>query len=216
MIPDSGRPVRVRDYALIGAAALLPLWLTAHILWLLTKLAGGLLFPALRPWLRRLLDHRPPDALLILISAALVLLIFWSAGYLIIHVFGRAGLARMDGWASRVPVAGGIYSAIRRLIDVLFSSGGKFQRVVRVEFPVPGQYVVGFVTGGGEPSETGEPGLATVMVPTAPNPTSGFLLFIPEDRLVYLRMPVEEAMALIVSVGTLRPTTLQPAAPPRG
>ena len=202
---------RIRDYFVAGLTALLPLWLTLYILWFLIKLVGNLLFPVVRPILRSVLHYQPPEGLLVAFSAALVVFLVWGMGYLVLHVIGHGHVARVDAFVARVPVARTIHSVIRRLLEVIFSTRGTFERVVRVEFPVAGQYAVGFVTSDDVVDPSSGDTLCSVMVPTAPNPTSGFLLFVPRSKLVLLKMSVDEAMTLIVSMGTFGPRSLPPA-----
>lgn len=204
-----------RDYVLAGLAALLPLWLTIYIVWFLVKLTGNLVFPALRPFFARLLREPPPDQLLLALSALIVCFVIWGTGYLIIHVMGHGHISRIESLITRVPVARSIHSIIRRLVDVLVNSRASFRSVVRVEFPVAGVYAIGFVTSEDVVGEGGAQ-LVTVMVPTVPNPTSGFLLFVPKDKLQFLPMPVDEAVTLILSIGTLGPRGFAPIAPPEG
>jgi len=94
-----------------------------------------------------------------------------------------------------------------------------FQRVVLVEFPRPGMYTIGFVTSetGGEVHEKMRETLVNVFVPATPNPTSGFLLFVPRRELIDLKMSVAEGMKMVISCGSVMPPytakTQQPAAP---
>lgn len=202
--------LKFRDYVITGMTALLPLWLTFYILWFLLKLVGNLIFPVIRPILRNLLHQRPPEELLIALSAALVLILVWGFGYLIIHVFGHGQIAAIEARIAGLPFIRTIHAIIRRLVDVIFSSRGEnFQSVVRVEFPVAGQYAIGFVT---SQDLAGESPLVSVLVPTAPNPTSGFLLFVPREKLSYLQISIDDAMTLILSMGTVGPRQL-PLAP---
>ena len=89
------------------------------------------------------------------------------------------------------------------------SSGGMFHQVVLFEYPMPGSYAIGFLTNENtEPSEIteqlGKP-VVSIFLPTTPNPTSGFLLMIPRDKCIFLKMSVSDAMKLIVSIGTVFP-----------
>ena len=109
-----------------------------------------------------------------------------------------------------LPLVSFIYSTCKQIADAMqTSSGGMFHQVVMFEYPMPGSYAIGFLTNENtEPSEIidrlGKPAVS-IFMPTTPNPTSGFLLMIPRDKCIFLKMSVSDAMKLIVSVGTILP-----------
>ena len=109
-----------------------------------------------------------------------------------------------------LPLVSFIYSTCKQIADAMqTTSGGMFHQVVLFEYPMPGSYAIGFLTNENtEPSEiTGQLGkpVVSIFLPTTPNPTSGFLLMIPRDKCIFLKMSVSDAMKLIVSVGTVFP-----------
>ena len=146
---------------------------------------------------------------------------YWSFFALLFAIFliGCVGLGarnyfgkRMIEWVEtallRVPFLNKIYSATKQ-VNEAFSSGNKtaFRTVVLVEFPHSGAYSIGFLTV--EPhsevlAKTGEK-LLCVFVPTTPNPTGGFLLMMPEDKVTRLEMSVADAIKYIVSLGSILP-----------
>lgn len=201
-------PLRFRDYFLTGLAVILPLWLTVYIIWVLVQITGNLLFPVVRPFLRRILQSSPPEPLLVAIAAAVVCFLIWGLGYLIIHIIGHGHMERIEGLINRIPFVRSIHGVVKRLVEVFLASKSKFQQVVRLEFPAPGQYVIGFVTRQEPLAVDGGPRLIPVLLPTAPNPTSGFLVFVPEDRITYLDVSLDEAMTLIISAGSFGPESL--------
>jgi len=106
----------------------------------------------------------------------------------------------------RIPLGRGIYKAIKQFLNTIAGDTEKtFRRVVMVEFPAPGSYMIGFVTGtaSGETQEKTREKVLNVFVPTTPNPTTGFLFLVPEHKLTPLEMSVEEAFKLIVSGGVV-------------
>ena len=109
-----------------------------------------------------------------------------------------------------LPLVSFIYSTCKQIADAMqTTSGGMFHQVVLFEYPMPGSYAIGFLTNENtEPSEIteqlGKP-VVSIFLPTTPNPTSGFLLMIPRDKCIFLKMSVSDAMKLIVSVGTVFP-----------
>ncbi len=108
----------------------------------------------------------------------------------------------------RTPVLGTIYSAVRQLLETVFSKQAQnFQRVVLVQFPREGAYVLGFVTAAaweGVEKAVGRK-MVSVFVPTTPNPTSGFFVMFAEDECIPLNMTVEEAFKAIMSSGIVMP-----------
>lgn len=109
-----------------------------------------------------------------------------------------------------LPLVSFIYSTCKQIADAMqTTSGGMFHQVVLFEYPMPGSYAIGFLTNENtEPGEiTGQLGkpVVSIFLPTTPNPTSGFLLMIPRDKCIFLKMSVSDAMKLIVSVGTVFP-----------
>jgi uncharacterized membrane protein len=103
-----------------------------------------------------------------------------------------------------------VYATLRQIAELLLGPPreGSFRRVAIVEYPVPGSYAVGFVTStaSGEAGEKLGKRICNVYVPKAVNPMTGYLLLVPEDRVLYLDdMTPEEAMKMIVSAGALVP-----------
>jgi len=114
----------------------------------------------------------------------------------------------------RVPLLNKIYGTIKQ-VNEAFGSGSKssFKQVVLVEFPRPGQHSVGFVTGDSHSSLKPGEKLASVFIPTTPNPTTGFLVLVPEASLIKVEMSVAEGLKFIVSLGAITPekTALDPS-----
>lgn len=104
----------------------------------------------------------------------------------------------------QIPMIGKIYSSTKDMSHAfLGQSKGIFTRAVLVEFPYPGTYAIGFVTSEshGEIRDKTMEKIINVFLPTTPNPTSGFLLLIPEKRLVNLDMSIDEGLKLVISGG---------------
>ena len=109
-----------------------------------------------------------------------------------------------------LPLINFIYSTCKQIADAMQSStGGMFRQVVLFEYPKENSYSIGFVTNENlDPNEITDAlgkQLVSVFIPTTPNPTSGFLLMIPREKCIFLKMSVSDAMKLIVSVGTVLP-----------
>ena len=145
--------------------------------------------------------------LLALIFMILVLLL---VGQLTKLALGRRLIGLGQKLLLHLPLVSFIYSTCKQIADAMqTTSGGMFHQVVLFEYPMPGSYAIGFLTNENtEPSEITEQlgkTVVSIFLPTTPNPTSGFLLMIPRDKCIFLKMSVSDAMKLIVSVGTVFP-----------
>jgi uncharacterized membrane protein len=101
-----------------------------------------------------------------------------------------------------------VYSGIKKLVDAFsFQDKVSFTKVVRVEFPRPGIYSIGFLAN--QIDETIAPDIHkkyyTIFIPTTPNPTSGFLIIAPEDEITIIDISRQAAMAMIISGGIIQP-----------
>ncbi|HEY3125291.1 MAG TPA: DUF502 domain-containing protein, partial [Thermoanaerobaculia bacterium] len=134
------------------------------------------------------------------------------------NFLGRRLFTTWDRLMNRVPLINKIYATLRQIGELLLgpSRVGSFGRVAIVEFPSPGSWGLGFVTAtaSGEAGEKSGRRLCSVFIPSAVNPTTGFLLLVPEERVTYLDMTPEQAMKMVVSAGALVPgRTASPPAP---
>jgi len=113
-------------------------------------------------------------------------------------------LELFDRLLENLPLVRTVYTASKQLVDAV-SPGGRraFRKVVLVEFPKKGTFALGFVTGDGLSPLPGD--MISIYVPTALNPTSGFLVFAQESDILDPRLSVEEGIKLVVSGGVVRP-----------
>ncbi len=198
-----GRALRVNT--LIGFFLIAPLVGTLLVFNFVVKLATNHMVPMV------LLESRL--GLLYRFAALLVVVIgLYLIGLLARNVVGR-GLYRVaDRIVSRIPVINSIYMPIRQISESLVSSrNSMFQAVVAVPFMRPGFHAVGFVTGKGAvvfadgmPADRNDE-LLSVFVPTAPNPTSGFLIMVARSELRVLSISVTDAMKMVMSAGAVLP-----------
>jgi len=140
--------------------------------------------------------------LAIVVAALLVTLI----GLLTKNYIGRRMIDLADNLMLRVPVLNKIYGTIKQ-VDQAFSSGKKssFQTVVLVEYPREGIYSVGFITSEQAPEVDEKTGkkCVCIFIPTTPIPTGGFLIIVPEEKVIKLAMSVPEGLKYIVSIGAI-------------
>ena len=188
----------LRRYLLEGLALVGPVGLTVFVLvWIFRHLDGILgqfLYPALGPYAVPGLG----------IVGLLILLVV--SGWLAEKVLGARLVAKWDQLLRKLPVARRVYAGSSRIFrTVLGEERYAFQEVVLFEYPNPGSWSVGFVTGGAPEvmeERFGEEGV-TVYMPTAPNPMSGYLLIFPRSRVTPLDVTTEEAFTFVLSAGSV-------------
>ena len=131
-------------------------------------------------------------------------------GMLAVNIFGRWLMGIGQKIIERIPIISGVYSALKKLFETLLGQGGTsaFRKAVLVEYPRKGVWTVAFLTA---PVYVGFKKLlpndmVTVYVPTTPNPTSGFMLYVPKKEIKELDMRVDDAFKLVVSTGIVTPS----------
>jgi len=143
-----------------------------------------------------------------LVALLLAVFLICAVGLLARNYFGKRLIEWVDGALLRIPLLNKIYATIKQVNDA-FSSTNKtsFRTVVLVEYPRAGVYSVGFITGeqyGEAQAKLGEK-VVCVFIPTTPNPTSGFLVLVPEDKVTKLEMSVADGIKYIISLGSIVP-----------
>lgn len=134
--------------------------------------------------------------------------IFLSTGILARYLIGRRLIAFGEKIVQLIPFVNRVYRAVQQIRDVFITRQGTiFQRVCLVEYPRPGMVAVAFVTSSeqGVVQRTVNRELLAVFVPTTPNPTSGYLVYLAPEEVTLLDVDIEEGMKLIVSGGAYMP-----------
>jgi len=151
-----------------------------------------------------------------LAALLLTFILISVVGRLARNFLGRRLIGWMDFLLLQVPLVNRIYSTIKQ-VNAAFSANHKssFRQVVLLEFPRPGVYSIGFVTGeqNQEVQLKTHEKVVSVFIPTTPNPTSGFLILAPEASLTKLDMSVADGIKFIISLGSVAPE-YSPSAPP--
>lgn len=202
----------IRKYLLAGFFSLLPLVVT---IWLLKVIFAGLVDLSRGPvtWLsQRLGLPMPPYWELALLSAVVTLLLLLVVGVLVSNILGRQLLAWLDELMLHVPVVKSIYGATKQLLGAIQNGqGGSFKEVVLVEWPHPGSHTLGFVARRDCSWAVPEGHhLVAVYIPTAPNPTSGYVVMVPPERLRPVDVTPEQALTWAVSGGVVIPGAPRP------
>lgn len=131
-------------------------------------------------------------------------------GYFAKRVFGKQLIRLGESIVSRMPVVRSVYHAVKQIVEtVLSQSKSSFRQACLVEYPRRGVWAIAFIATDtkGEIADRSETDMVSVFLPTTPNPTSGFLLFVPKEDVIPLDMTLEEAAKLVISAGLVVPPT---------
>ncbi|MFB2835906.1 DUF502 domain-containing protein [Floridanema evergladense] len=206
----------LKNDLIAGLLVVIPLattiWLTVTIAtWVidfLTRIPKWLNpFDGLHPILVNLLD--------LAVGLAVPLLSILLIGLMARNIVGRWLLDFGERIVHAIPLAGSVYKTLKQLLETVFKdSGGKFRRVILVEYPRRGMWAIAFVTGtlsNEMQAHLSNKPMLSVFIPTTPNPTTGWYAVVREDEVVDLGMSVEEAFKVIISGGIVSPSPLAPA-----
>ncbi len=147
-----------------------------------------------------------------LVALLLAVLLISTVGLLARYYIGKRLIEWLDGLMMQVPLLNKFYGAIKQVNEAFAGNKHSFKTVVMVEFPSAGMYSIGFITNeqNGEVQQRTKERVVCVFVPTTPNPTSGFLILVPEEKVTKLDMNVADGIKYIVSLGSISPEHLPP------
>ena len=196
---------RLRGYFLTGILVAAPISITLFLTWQLLAFVDARITPFIPAFYNpnTYLPFAVPGLGLIVLIGFITLV-----GALTTLFVGRTLLAISDSLLHRMPVVRSIYGATKQIFEtILAQKSTAFRQVVMFEYPRRGCWAMGFVTGvtKGEIQSMTEDEMVNVFLPTTPNPTSGYLLFLPRRELVPLQMSVEEGAKMIISGGIVTP-----------
>jgi uncharacterized membrane protein len=199
----------LKKYLIAGLLIWLPLAIT---LWVLDFIVSTmdrtllLLPPSWHP--DQVLGFHIPGLGLVL-SVAILLL----TGALAANIIGARLFVWWERLLARIPIVRSIYSSVKQVSDTLFATKGQsFRKVVLIEFPQRGQWTLGFIVGAAGAAVDAELGssLITVYVPTAPNPTSGYVLMVPPNEVREVDVTIDDALKFHLSLGVVAPSSRAP------
>ncbi|MCZ6609039.1 MAG: DUF502 domain-containing protein [Alphaproteobacteria bacterium] len=201
---------RLRNYMIAGILVTAPIGLTVWLSWLFVTWIDDRVMPLvpLKYNPEAYLPFAIPGLGLIIVLIGLVLI-----GALTANLLGRFFLRIFERVLERMPIIRGIHATFKQVFETLLSHQSEaFRQVVLVEYPRRGIWALGFLTGEtlGEVQNLTAEKVLNIFLPTTPNPTSGFLLFLPEDDVVVLDMTVEEGIKMVMSGGIVTPEDLRP------
>lgn len=192
---------KLRGYFLAGILVTAPISITLYLTWGLLKFIDSKVSSVIPAEYYR---ETTVPGLGLIIAIAFFIVVGWFAK----NFLGRVVIQTSEYILDKMPVIRTIYGATKQIFETVMGAQSQaFREVVMFEFPRKGIWALGFVTGvsKGEVQRLTEDEVVNVFFPTTPNPTSGFLIFIPKKDLVVMEMTVEEAIKMIVSGGILTP-----------
>ena len=200
-----GVVARLRAYFFAGMLVTAPIAITLYLSWLfitfIDSRVSRLLPASYNPELY--LPFTVPGIGVLVVFAVLTLIGAFTAGY-----FGRLLVRFSEAILARMPVVRSVYGATKQIFEtVLAKQSTAFREVALIQYPRPGIWTLCFITGttGGEVEGRLDQPHYNVFVPTTPNPTGGFLLFVPKADVRVLDMSVEDGLKMILSVGIISP-----------
>ena len=200
---------QLRDTFISGLLAIIPVGATFYIVWVIYHLIDGVVGEntPFGKMVKNALGKWIPG-----IGIYLTLILILLIGLITRNFLGRTLHYYMERVFFSVPGVRKMYSTLKQFTNALLDRDtSSFQKVVMFEYPKEGINVVGLVTNenlGELQTLTGEKCLL-VYAPTAPNPLSGMMLIIPEEKVTYLNIPVEDALSMVISSGSVLPDSLR-------
>ena len=186
---------KLRTQFLAGLLIIVPIGATVLILvWIFVAIDN-----ILQPTISSIFGHAIPG-----LGFAITIVLIYLAGVIGTNVVGRKLLHYGESLLRKVPVVRQLYTGTKQILES-FSAPGKtgFMQVVLVEFPRKGMKTIGFITN--ESSDRSGEKLVNLFIPTAPNPTSGFMQIAREDEFIRTDISVDDALKMIVSAGRMLP-----------
>ncbi|GIL00382.1 MAG: membrane protein [Alphaproteobacteria bacterium] len=199
---------RLRNYFLTGFIITAPLVITVYLIWTFVQWVDSWVIPYI-PAVYNPETYLPFDIPGVGLVIAIVTITL--IGFLTANIIGRSVVNYGETLLGRMPLVRSIYNGLKQIFETVFSGdGASFQKVGLIEYPRPGLWALVFVAteARGEVKARladSEVEAYAVFLPTTPNPTSGFLLFVPRPDIVLLEMGVEDAAKLIISAGLVTP-----------
>lgn len=198
---------KIRAYLFTGILVTAPVAITFYmaykfIFWI-DRLVGQMIPPRFHAYMNDILPFTIPGLGLVILILALIIVGMFAAGFL-----GKFFM-RLGEWiVYKLPLISSVYSLLKQVFETFLSTKTQaFNKVVLLEYPRKGIWILGLVssTTKGEVKKLLPKEMLNVFIPTTPNPTSGFLIFVPKEDTIELEMSVEEGIKFIISGGLVEP-----------
>lgn len=216
--PKRGMFSNFRSSFLTGLVVVAPIALTLWLIWTVAGWVDGWVLPFVPLWLR-------PDQYIGLnirgVGVVVFLIFTVLVGWVAKGLIGRSLLSWAEGLVQGLPVVRSIYNGLKQIAETVFAqSETSFDTACLVEYPRKGIWAIAFIStsakGEIDGKIEGDDAKTAVFLPTTPNPTSGFLLFVPKKDVIKLDMSVEDAAKLVISAGLVYPSDKSEAPTPIG
>ncbi len=199
---------RMRNYFVTGLLIVLPLVVACFVVSWLFSASTNLFIRFLPP---RYLDSTLTRFLVRVCTLAALAVLFTFVGALAHNVIGKRVISLGEKILGSIPVFNKIYLAVKQIGEAFIGARSTvFKKVVMIEYPRKGLFVIGFQTAEsrGEVQGKTEEAMVNVFIPTSPNPTSGMLIIVPKKDVMELDMSVEAGMKMVISCGAVGPEKL--------
>ena len=209
-----GLLARFRANFLTGLVVVAPIGFTLWLIWTVTGWIDGWVLPfvpaAYQPerFLRQIFGE---DTAIDVRGVGVVLFLLFTVfvGWIAKGIMGRSLISWGESLVDRMPVVRSIYNGVKQVAEtVLSQTESKFDKACLIEYPRKGIWAIGFVSTAAKGEvldKLPDDEVMTVFLPTTPNPTSGFLLYLPKRDVNFLDMSVEDAAKLVISAGLVYP-----------
>lgn len=202
---------KLKAYLFTGILVTAPVSMTFYLAYKLIYWMDNLVVKLIPPYYQQLMQNYMPISIpgvgVIILIVVLTLIGMFAAGFL-----GRFFIRLGEWFMAKVPLISSIYSLLKQIFETVFSSKSQaFKRVVMLQYPRKGIWILGLVSADlkGEVKKKLPEEMVNVFIPTTPNPTSGFLIFVPQKDVIEMDMSVEEAIKFIVSGGLVEPDNMK-------
>ncbi len=200
---------RFQKNLLTGFFIALPAMATIWILSVMVKIIGSPFGKILN---NIFADGRMDPFFELLLGFIIAIVLLSLFGFLAKLSFMRSVFSKIEAYIVTVPVISSVYSTIKSFVSAITSNSKSFQSVAIVEYPSKGIFSIGFITQETFPTVKTESGIifrnmTAVFIPTTPNPTSGFFILLPKEKVEILEISIEDGLKLIISAGAVGPTT---------
>jgi len=229
--PRLARMTGLRNSFLTGLVVIAPIGLTVWLLWTVIGWVDAFVLPfvpdaympegLINRWLGNTNPNAPEWITINLRGVGVVVFFLFTilVGWIAKGLIGKSLLSYAEQLVDRMPVVRSIYNGLKQIAETVFAqSETSFDRACLVEYPRKGIWAVAFISTQAKGEIQGsipvDDQLVSVFLPTTPNPTSGFLLFVPRADIIELKMSVEDAAKLVISAGLVYPNGKGPGVEP--
>lgn len=216
-VPKTSLLSKLRTSFLTGLVVIAPVGLTIWLIWTVVGWIDGFVLPFVPE------PYQPVNFFQTVmgldlevnirgIGAVFFILFTTFIGWVAKGLIGRSLIKWGENLVNRMPVVRSIYSGVKQLAETVFAQSDRsFEKACMIEYPRKDIWAIGFVSTqakGEVAQQVGSDGeeILSIFLPTTPNPTSGFLLFLPKSDVIELDMSIEEAAKLVISAGLVYPS----------